>query len=168
MSRAEPYDKPLAGFAPTSRPVRRIATPLFLTFLAAAYAAWLAIAVVPTNVDVSWLLVVCERLLNGERLNTDMLETNPPFSIWLYMPFVLLERLTGIAAEFWLALGVVCLGLASLVVCARILTRADPIYRQAGGFWVLAAVAFMVLCFLPDQFGQREQFALIGILPWLA
>ncbi|MDX8432167.1 hypothetical protein RFN25_01830 [Mesorhizobium abyssinicae] len=168
MSRAEPYDKPLAGFGPSSRPVWRIATPLFLTFLAAAYAAWLAIAVVPTNVDVSWLLVVCERLLNGERLNTDMLETNPPFSIWLYMPFVLLERLTGVAAEFWLALGVVCLGLASLVVCARILARADPIYRQTGAYWVLAAAAFLVLCFLPDQFGQREQFALIGILPWLA
>ncbi|WP_192178335.1 hypothetical protein [Mesorhizobium amorphae] len=168
MSSAEPFDRPLAGLELSSRPVWLTAAPLFLTLAGAAYAAWLAIAIVPTNVDVSWLLVVCDRLLAGERLNTDILETNPPFSIWLYMPFMLLEKLTGIGAELWLTLGVVCLGLASLFASARILVRVDPVYRQPGVLWVLPAAVFMILCFLPDQFGQREQFALIGILPWLA
>ena len=71
-----------------------------------------------------------ERLIEGARLNTDMLETNPPFSIWLYMPFMLLEKLVGGRAELWLTLGVICLSLASLFMSARILAYADPVYRR--------------------------------------
>ncbi|MER8745663.1 hypothetical protein NKH54_21645 [Mesorhizobium sp. M1004] len=136
--------------------------------LIVVYAVWLSTVAIPTNVDVSWLLVVCDRLLGGERLNTDMLETNPPFSVWLYMPFILLEKLVGGRAELWLTLGVTVLGPASLFVSARILARADPIYRQPRALWAVAVALFMILCFLPDQFGQREQFALIALLPWLA
>ncbi|WP_203277559.1 hypothetical protein [Mesorhizobium caraganae] len=58
--------------------------------------------------------------------------------------------------------------MASLFLSARILARADPVYRQPRALWLAAGALFMILCFLPDQFGQREQFALIGILPWLA
>ena len=168
MSRAEPFDKPLAGLGLSSRPVWLTTAPLLLTLLVAAYAAWLAIAIVPTNVDVSWLLVVCERLLNGERLHIDLMEVNPPFSIWLYMPFMLLERLTGARAELWLALGVISAGLASLAVSARILARADEAYRQPRALWALPAAAFVLLCFHPGEFGQREHFATIAILPWIA
>ncbi|MER8426993.1 hypothetical protein [Mesorhizobium sp. M1403] len=142
--------------------------PLLLACLVVIYAVWLTTIAIPTNVDVSWLLVVCDRLLGGERLNTDIMETNPPFSIWLYMPFMLLEKLTGIRAEFWLTLGVVCLSLASLFVSVRILARDEPVYRQPHAFWAAAAVLGWVLCFMPDQFGQREHFALIAILPWVA
>ena len=144
------------------------ASPFLLMGLIVAYAVWLSTAAILTNVDVSWLLIVCDRLLEGARLNTDMLETNPPFSIWLYMPFMLLERLVGGRAELWLTLGVICLSLASLFTSARILARVDPVYRQPSALWVAAGALFMILCFMPDQFGQREQFALIGILPWLA
>jgi hypothetical protein len=34
-------------------------------------------AVLPFNVDVSWLLIVCERVLDGQRLYLDILEINP-------------------------------------------------------------------------------------------
>ncbi|MER8700855.1 hypothetical protein [Mesorhizobium sp. M1273] len=142
--------------------------PLLLASLVVTYAVWLSTVAIPTNVDVSWLLVVCDRLLGGERLNTDIVETNPPFSIWLYMPFMLLEKLTGMRAEFWLTLGVVCLSLASLFVSVRILARDEPVYRQPHALWAAAAALFLILCFMPDQFGQREHFALIAILPWVA
>ena len=36
--------------------------------------------------DTSWLITVCERMLSGERLYADIYETNPPFSVWLYLP----------------------------------------------------------------------------------
>ncbi|OWK18859.1 hypothetical protein AJ88_02715 [Mesorhizobium amorphae CCBAU 01583] len=93
----EPFDKPMAHTALATRPLWVTVVPHFLTLAVAAYAAWLALVIVPTNVDVSWLLVVCDRLLNGERLNVDLMEVNPPFSIWLYMPFMVLERLVGAA-----------------------------------------------------------------------
>ncbi|ANT49340.1 hypothetical protein [Mesorhizobium amorphae] len=168
MSRAEPFDKPMAHTALATRPLWLTVVPLSLTLAVAAYAAWLALVVVPTNVDVSWLLVVCDRLLNGERLNVDLMEVNPPFSIWLYMPSMLLERLVGGRAELWLALGVIGAGLASLAISARILARADAAYRRPGALWALPAVLFVLLCFRPDEFGQREHFATIAILPWIA
>ncbi|MFK0686706.1 hypothetical protein ACFX5Q_00660 [Mesorhizobium sp. IMUNJ 23033] len=168
MSGAEPFDKPLAGVALATRPLWLTVVPLSLTLAVAAYAAWLALVVVPTNVDVSWLLVVCDRLLNGERLNVDLMEVNPPFSIWLYMPFMVLERLVGGRAELWLALGVIGAGLTSLAISARILARADAAYRQPGALWALPAALFVLLCFHPGEFGQREHFATIAILPWIA
>ncbi|TIS89443.1 MAG: hypothetical protein E5W89_15400 [Mesorhizobium sp.] len=168
MSSSQSIDGPLPGVNLSLRFVRQSAGPLLLACLVVAYAVWLSTVAIPTNVDVSWLLIVCDRLLGGERLNTDILEVNPPFSIWLYMPFMLLEKLVGGRAELWLTLGVVCLCLASLFVSARILTRADPVYRQPRALWAAAVALFMVLCFRPDQFGQREHFALIAVLPWLA
>ena len=36
--------------------------------------------------DTSWLITVSERMLSGERLYSQIYETNPPFSVWLYMP----------------------------------------------------------------------------------
>ncbi|CAN7188436.1 hypothetical protein [Mesorhizobium sp. LjRoot246] len=84
------------------------------------------------------------------------------------MPFMLLEKLTGIRAELWLTFGVICLGVASLSFSARILANADPFYRRQAALWAASGAVFLILCFLPDQFGQREHFALIAILPWLA
>ncbi|CDX37367.1 conserved membrane hypothetical protein [Mesorhizobium sp. SOD10] len=144
------------------------AIPLLLTLLVAGYAAWLAITIVPTNVDVSWLLVVCDRLLNGEHLHTDVMEINPPFSVWMYMPFMFLERLAGGRAELWLILGVIGLALASLAFSARILARADPTYFRPRFIWAFPAAFLLIVCFHPGEFGQREHFAIIAILPWIA
>ncbi|TGQ38615.1 hypothetical protein [Mesorhizobium sp. M00.F.Ca.ET.216.01.1.1] len=49
--------------------------------------------------DTSWLITVCERMLSGERLYSQIYETNPPFSVWLYMPPVAMGRMLGIAPE---------------------------------------------------------------------
>ena len=69
------------------------------SLLIACIAGFVSFMLVPVNVDVSWLLVVRDRLLDGAQLNVDMVEVNPPFSIWLYMPYALLERLVGGSAE---------------------------------------------------------------------
>ena len=37
--------------------------------------------VVPLNTDVSWLLTIGERVLNGERLYVDIVEINPPMAV---------------------------------------------------------------------------------------
>ena len=36
--------------------------------------------VVPLNTDVSWLLVIGERMLDGQRLYRDIIEINPPMA----------------------------------------------------------------------------------------
>ena len=48
--------------------------------------------VVPLNTDVSWLLVVCERMLDGQHLYRDIIEINPPMAAFAYLPGVALAR----------------------------------------------------------------------------
>jgi hypothetical protein len=147
----------------------RTRTAIALTLAAiTAYLTAVLLFIVPTNVDCSWLIVAGGRLLDGERLYVDILETNPPLSVWLYLPLVLLERATGIEAEFWLGLAVVLLALASILYSARLLGAAVPRYRHSRFAWLIPAVYCGVLLLYPDQFGQREQLALIALLPWIA
>jgi hypothetical protein len=145
------------------------AYPALLACLAVAvYALWLALVLVPTNVDVSWLIVASARLLDGERLTIDLMEVNPPFSIWMYMPFVVLERLAGGRAELWMAAAVVTTGLASVAISSRMLASQDPAYLRPRATIALPVVTFLVLCLFPGEFGQREQLAAIAVLPWVA
>ena len=168
MSNVQSSGQPLPDLNLRVMPARLTAGPLLLAVAVVAYAVWATTFALASNVDVSWLLVVCERLLGGERLHSDIVEVNPPFSPLLYMPYMLLEKLTGIAAELWVASGVVGLGLGSLLLSVLILSRGEAVYRRPGALWLAPAALFLVLCFLPNQFGQREHFALIGALPWIA
>ena len=73
-------------------------------FLARAAAVWLLPAAVIfaaimlrarclENADVSWLLTLAEKLLDGRR---DYIEVNPPGAIFAYIPAVWLARMAGI------------------------------------------------------------------------
>src|SRR5437868_4231319 len=140
--------------------------PVAATLLVATYAITVSLLVMPGNVDVSWLLTIGERVLDGERLSVDIIEVNPAFSVWLYLPFVLLDRLTGLSAELWVSIGVTALAIASVWLSARIVARADETLRRH--LWMAPAAVFFVLFLFPIDFGQREQIAVIVLLPWLA
>lgn len=158
--------------APVSVPMRAAAAwPLVASAIAcvlvAVFAAWRALAVTVGNVDVSALLVLSSRLVAGERLYIDVVEVNPPFSTWLYMPYALAEHASGIAAEYWMALGLSVLALTSIGICAAILARTG-VYEARRYLWLAPFVAFVLLGLVPGDYGQREQFAVIALLPWLA
>ena len=53
--------------------------------------------------DVSWLITVDEKWLDGETPYLDFIEINPPASLMLYWPAVALARLIGVAPEFTVA-----------------------------------------------------------------
>lgn len=117
--------------------------------------------------DVSWLITVCEKILDGERLYIDVLETNPPFAVILYMPGVLFARVTGLTPE-WATYALACVYvLISLALAARIL----PQYVADGGQsrWLVLLPAALLLMFLPnDAFAQREYFAAAFAVPMVA
>ena len=73
-------------------------------------APWLALAalfvvavilrhVLPANADVSWLLTVAERVWDGQRLYVDVIETNPPMAVMVYIPGIAIARAVGLPAE---------------------------------------------------------------------
>lgn len=131
---------------------------VFLEFLVAgALAARLSI--VP---DVAWLLTVSERVLDGAVLYRDVLEANPPLSVWLYLPVVALARAFGTSPEALLPAYVMLLAALAIWGSGRILLAAG-LLRRAEGWWAIAAA---VLLLLPIGIhAQREQIAITLALP---
>ncbi|HEY8579837.1 MAG TPA: hypothetical protein VIL72_08135, partial [Beijerinckiaceae bacterium] len=149
-----------AGAAPSSAAsLDRIAAAL------AAAVACIALAAASPGTDVSWLLVVGERLLNGDRLYVDLLEVNPPASVLLYLPAVWLGRVTGLPAEAWTSLTTTAVCIGALWAAGRILRPAGLLARP--GLAALAAsVAFLLLP--GEAFAQREHIAVLLLAPGLA
>jgi hypothetical protein len=133
-----------------------------LVAVAIALRHWLA-----ANTDVSWLLTCAERVIDGGRLYADIIETNPPMAVLVYIPGVLLARALGCPAETVTDALVFAAILVSLAATASILRRSAA--RRGVPGWPLGLLGFFVLAILPMQtFGQREHIALIGLLPMLA
>lgn len=150
-----------AAVAPAER--ASLAAPALLCALVAAAAAfhlnW------PLPGDTSWLITVCERMLAGQALYTDINELNPPMSAWLYMPWVWLAPHIGLSAETLIKLATLATCLGSIVASGRILERAGLVRNQTT--WLLVATAALILA-PAYTFTQREHFAVAFVLPILA
>ena len=114
--------------------------------------------------DVSWQLWIAHQLNGGVRLYRDIVETNPPLWFWMGMPVDWLSSLFHVRSDHLLILVIGCLAGLSLAAVNRLLdTVAAPRRTFLLGYSALVLVAMPWL-----QFGQREQIALIGTLPYAA
>ncbi len=120
-----------------------------------------------THMDVSWLITVCERLLEGQVLYVDVWETNPPFSIFLYWPPVALAHLVGGKPEFWVgASAYLWVGLC-LWLCLAV-SRRSAVLPKGGSPWLVPVVLGAAFIAAPATFAQREFFAIFAALPMIA
>src|SRR5215216_2436725 len=148
-----------AGRASGARSDRAILANVAIVLAVVAVALSLR-TLLPTNVDVSWLLTVGEKVLDGQRLYVDVLETNPPAAVLIYLPSILTARALGLSPEPVLVVFVLLAALASVGLAGRVLERtgvAHGLNRPT-----LLAGATAVLLVLPvSNFAQREHLALI-------
>jgi hypothetical protein len=126
-----------------------------------------------TIVDTSWLITESERFLAGERLYVDLLENNPPFTIWLFLPAMLMSRWVGIAPEIaiglytWLAV-IVGLALAAVIICKAGFIEGRTLLRQLPLF-VALFVIFPGIAFTErDQVGTALFLPLLTLMAWRA
>jgi hypothetical protein len=155
--RSPPDSAARAGLAPM---------PLMLTG-AVFLAAILLRQVVPLNTDVSWLLVVCERMLDGQHLYRDIIEINPPMAAFAYLPGVALARLLGLDPRHVIDAQLLLLAAASLFAVSRILRLSPSLTKLKWGPLVIWAAAVDTV--LPMHvFAQREHMAMLTFLPALA
>ena len=133
-----------------------------VALLATAFAIGLLVSVP----DVTWLQIAAERALHGQRLYAQVFEVNPPLSVFIYAPALLMADRLGLQPEAATA-GLCLLAIiASLGLSGRVLRPligADPVRG-----WKLAAAGAFVLGVMPAAaFGQREHLAVIALLPFL-
>jgi hypothetical protein len=124
-----------AGLAPT---------PLLLTGLVFLVAIVLR-QVVPLNTDVSWLLVVCERMLDGQHLYRDIIEINPPMAAFAYLPGVALARVLGVDPRHVIDAQLLLLAAASLFGVSRILRLSPSLAKLNWGPLVIWAAAVVTI-----------------------
>jgi len=136
--------------------------------LAIVLCALVAIAIqslwIPLDADVSWLITVCERVLSGARLYVDLIEVNPPASVWLYLPLVWIAHATGVRPETGVAAGFVAGGVVSSLCTLKLASRLEDSPRPA---FLAFAAGLVTLVFPMALFAQREHAALLLALPAL-
>ena len=157
------------GNSRLDRVTRPFSLPRLIPWL--ALAAIFAVAIllrqwIPLNTDVSWLLVVGERVLDGQRLYRDIVEINPPMAVLAYLPGIVLARAIGVDPRHVIDAEILLLAALSLFLTSRILRR-SPFANDLG--WPLLIWSAAVLTIMPLQvFGQREHIATLTLLPSLA
>lgn len=134
--------------------------------LAALAMALVGIAIqalwVPLDADVSWLITVCERVLSGDRLYVDILEVNPPASVWLYLPLVALAKAIGARPEAAVVAGFAVAALASVAATVRLASKLD---ESPPPLPLTLALSFIALVLPMALFAQREHAAFLLALP---
>jgi hypothetical protein len=129
-----------------------------------ALAVWLQ-TIGPLQSDVSWLITLSEKVLNGERPYLDFLEVNPPASIALYLTPVGVARFVGITPEFMVGLFCFLAVAGCLFLCRLALRGQDD--QHAAPLALAGALAVLAL-FPAHVFAQREHIALLAGLPFFA
>jgi hypothetical protein len=118
------------------------------------------------NHDVAWYLHAAGRVLAGDRLYVDVVETNPPLIVWLNLAPQLLARSTGISAILTIRLLMLGLVAASLLATRSTLLRVLPDRPGVGRAFLL--LSLLILLPLPGyDFAQREHLLLALFLPYL-
>src|SRR5215210_7672436 len=155
---------PALPFGASLRESRQRPLPWLVAAMAVAAAA-LQSFFMPLDCDVSWLITVSEKLLAGGRLYVDVIEPNPPASVWLYVPQVWFAARLGLHPEAMVAGLFIGAAILSLFATVRL---AAGLRQPPAPLFLAAAIGFVTLILPLGVFAQREHAALLLAFPALA
>src|SRR5579862_1201114 len=117
--------------------------------------------------DVGYLLHVTNEILLGKKYGQDILETNPPMILYLYMPVCLIAKYS--AVNIMTIMRIYTLFLASIsAYCSYFLLKGIFKPQDKKIIYAIYYMLLFILFLLPaDDFAQREHFLMILILPYL-
>lgn len=145
---------------------RRVSAPIAWTELAVMAAAFVLQVPLVLNADLGWLLTVCEKMLAGGKLGVDVIELNPPLSVLMYMPAAYLGSVLPVPAHVFVIAMVLLLAWWSTRLT---LDALGPLIADAEARRRARLILLTVLALVPGAtFGQREHFAVLGLVPFVA
>jgi hypothetical protein len=106
-----------------------------------------------------------EKMIEGQQLYTDILETNPPMTTWLHLPAVVLSRALGLSADSFQMFLTFMFLVACLALSWISLERAG--LRRLASAFTLAGTVALTLPWLATN-SEREQWALAALMPIMA
>jgi hypothetical protein len=119
------------------------------------------------NFDVSWLMKAANQLLSGKHYYTDFIETNPPLILYIYMPAVIMSKMTHLsyAVAFKIYTFVIIIGV--IFLCNILMRYIFDRKNQNIRYGLLVAISFTLALMPGYSFGEREHFAIMLSLPYL-
>lgn len=115
--------------------------------------------------DVAYLLEVSGRLFAGGKYGRDILETNPPMILYLYLPVFLFAKLTAINIITTVRVYIFLLAISSLSVCFFLLKKL--LHNNCILYCMFYFLIFDFLLLPATQFGQREHILILFMMPYL-
>lgn len=119
------------------------------------------------NGDAACILYNAKFVLAGGTYVKDFFETNPPLIFYLNIPVVLIAKFIPFNLFSVFRVYVLSLAAISIICSVKLLSK---IFVQEDGFKFkgFIFILFFILLYLPaSEFGQREHFFLIFMLPYL-
>ena len=118
------------------------------------------------NGNVSWLLIAAERFLLGGQFIEDIYETNPPLSVWIYTPHVLISWLLNVpltTGALYTTTGFVILASALTNAILKSFTFISTPQR------VVVILAFLISASILNStyFAEREHLLILGLIPFI-
>lgn len=116
--------------------------------------------------DVGWHLLDTQRLLHGGNYFKDFFDINPPMIFYLLIPPVELHQLTGWSVVVSLRIYIFLIAALSLITCY---TFGRRIFSQQESFThgiFILSLAMIYVIFPAYEFGQRDPFILLLIVPY--
>ncbi|MGE5537428.1 MAG: hypothetical protein ACM30I_02345 [Gemmatimonas sp.] len=128
---------------------------------------WAAVYLLPpVNFDVSLVLSVSQRWLEGERLYVDLIDVNPPLIFVINLIPAAISKVTGFPAPQTLILCILALIGACVWLSVKILPAA--LYNGDGTVRMILPplILFALVIFPGEMFGQREHLMLATLFPY--
>lgn len=112
--------------------------------------------------DVSWQFWIARQMLGGVPLYNHIMEINPPLWFWMALPLQQLGTIIGVMPDRLYIIAIFIIAAWSALATGRLLFATDERARA------IFMTAIVLLCLLApiNDFGQREQIALILALPY--
>lgn len=137
---------------------------LFITLIICIFIfAWILQTQYLINWDVSWDLLITDRLLAGGTYTNNYFDLNPPLILYLYTPALFLRELFSLSVTTAFRIYIFFLSFLSFVLCYRYIRT----FFLPAQVILFSAVLLIVFLILPvNYFGERDHLVLIFTLPY--
>ena len=129
--------------------------------------AWWLQTLFLINWDVSWDLLIANKMIDGGTYIKDFFDINPPLIFYIYMPIIFASHFFSISWEVALRIDVFAVAIFSTIMCYPLLKKIFVSDHEflLNGFTGLMLFAFLILPIF--NLGQREHFLVMFTLPYI-
>ncbi|PCK00296.1 MAG: hypothetical protein COA45_00490 [Zetaproteobacteria bacterium] len=118
------------------------------------------------NGNISWLLIAAERLLSGQKLTEHIYETNPPLSIFLYIPHIMFSKALGLpitVGAFYFTL--ILVALSTFVI--HLIIKPFPFFTTSERKTFILGYALSITLTTTVFFSEREHLVILALIPFV-